>query len=253
MDRNWKSKVFQSIFAHPDNIRFKSQLPIVKNYLVGAYCNTPLQWAIDIGCGTGRYTKFLVSLAPSVVCMDPNPVMLRRVQQKYRSQKTENRKQKSEDRSQKIVGAIHELPLLVRGEVENLPFKSDMFNIALLIEVLEHIEDDRAGLGEVRRILTDDAEIVISTPCPPPVYPDTHHKRDGYTKKDMIRLLESIGFKIITYKFCMFWWTRMILKFAVNFRALFKFPPPILFLITLERVFKKSPPFDIIVKAKMVK
>ncbi|MBI4722887.1 MAG: class I SAM-dependent methyltransferase [Candidatus Stahlbacteria bacterium] len=241
MDRSWKSKVFQTIFAHPDNIRFKSQTPIVKEYLKDISQNN---WAIDIGCGTGRSTKFLVPLAQSVVCIDPNPDMLRRVQQKlkvvgaYCSAIAESRK-----------GVDNRL-LLVQGKVERLPFKSGIFEIALLLEVLEHIEDDKNGLYEVCRILKQDAKLIISTPCPPPAYPDTHHKRDGYTKKDMITLLESIGFKIIAYKFCMFLWTRMILKFAVNFIILFKFPPPVLFLLKLEQVFKKPPPFDIIVKAR---
>lgn len=235
MDRSWKSIVFQTVFAHPDNIRLKAQAPIVKNYLKGILMNRDTR-AIDIGCGTGRYTWFLSQVAQSVICIDPNPSMLERVRQKYRNQK--------------IVGAYCNTPLLVQGEVERLPFKSGVFEIALLVEVLEHIEDDRSGLNEVRRILKSNGELILSTPCPPPAYPDKLHKREGYTRDEIFKLLSAMEFKVISYKFCMFWWSRMMLKFAVNFISLFKFSPPVLFLIAIERVFKKPPPFDIIIKSR---
>lgn len=178
-------------------------------------------WAIDIGCGTGRYTKFLIELSSFVVGIDSNPTMLERVQQKFKRRKR--------------------MPLLVRGKVETLPFKGGVFDIALLLEVLEHIEDDRGGLEEVKRILTPVGKLILSTPCPPPVYPDKLHKREGYTKKEIIKLLDEVGFKVISYKFCMFLWARVMLRFAATFISIFLIPPPLLFLLWLEQFFKKPP------------
>jgi SAM-dependent methyltransferase len=115
--------------------------------------------------------------------------------------------------------------------------------------VLEHIEDDRNTLREIREILTPSGEFIISTPYPPAVYPDKYHKREGYTEAQILGLLKSAGFKAIRSDLCMFWISRMVLRFAVNFMSLFKIPPPILPLIELERIFRKCPPFDIVVKA----
>jgi ubiquinone/menaquinone biosynthesis C-methylase UbiE len=222
--------IFRNFIAHPDNIRLKTQTPIIKEYLKNR--NKLLCWTIDIGCGTGRYTRFLLGISNFVVCIDPNPEMIKRVKKKYRSQTYCN------------------IPLLVQGKVERLPFKRGVFDIALLLEVLEHIQDDQKGLSEVNQILKKDGKLILSTPHPPPVYLDRFHKRVGYTKEEIFELLNNTGFKVLSYKFCMFWISRVILRFAVNFISMFKIPPPILFLLIFECFFKKPPPFDIIIKAK---
>jgi ubiquinone/menaquinone biosynthesis C-methylase UbiE len=234
MDRSWKSIIFQTFFAHPDNIRLKAQAPIIKNYLREIAINKG-RWGIDIGCGTGRYTGFLSRVVQSVVCIDPSYKMLCRVKDKFTNQSRQG---------------FNVLLLLVRGEVENLPFKPEIFDIALLLEVLEHIEDDRQGLNEINRILKPNATLILSTPHPPPVYPDRAHKRKGYTQKELFILLKNTGFKIKNYTFCMFIWARITLRFAVIFISIFKFPPPILFLLKFEHFFKKRTPFDIIVKSR---
>ncbi|MCK4352518.1 class I SAM-dependent methyltransferase [candidate division WOR-3 bacterium] len=222
-----QQKLFKTFFAHPDNIRLFSQAPIVRKYInsVGqTSCLSSI--AIDIGCGTGRYTKFLTQVSNFVVAIDPNFEALKRVRAKHIPAK------------------------LIQGEVEKLPFKSKSFSLALLLEVIEHIYNDKSGLKEINRILKLDKNLILSTPYPPPVYPDKLHKRVGYTKNQIFNLLKSSGFKPISYNLCMFWWSRILLKFAVNFMSIFKFPPPILPLLKIEKVLKRKNPFDIIVKAK---
>ena len=140
--------------------------------------------------------------------------------------------------------------VLVRGEAEHLPFKSGVFDVGLLLEVLEHIEDDRSALSEVRRILGADGEVVLSVPHPPAVYPDKHHKREGYTKDEMFGLLDGEGFRAISSEFCMFWISRMMLKFAAGFISTFRIPPPILPFLGLEHLFRRPPAFDIVIRTR---
>ena len=181
--------------------------------------------AIDIGCGTGRFTKLLLNYFNFVVGIDSDFCALKRIRQKN------------------IKAA------LVCGELQNLPFCQETFDFALLLEVLEHIADDIKGLHEVKRILKPNSKLIMSVPYPPPPYPDRAHKREGYTKENIFKLLNNIGFTIISYKFCMFRLSRIVLKFAVKFISIFKFPPPIIPILKLEPYLKKISPFDIVIYA----
>lgn len=53
---------------------------------------------------------------------------------------------------------------IVRAIGEKIPFAEGMFDIALLIEVLEHVKDDRSVLKEARRILKLDGFALITVP-----------------------------------------------------------------------------------------
>lgn len=218
------SKIFQTFLAHPDNIRLKIQTPIIKKLVKSSATERALK--IDIGCGTGRFIKLLENPYTNVVGIDTNFNALKRVRQK------------------KIKA------LLVQGEIQNLPFRSGIFDTILLLEVLEHIADDIKGLMEVWKVLKTKGKLIISVPCPPPVYPDKAHKQAGYTKSQIFNLLRKVGFKILSYKFCMFRLSRIILKFAVNFISIFRFPPPILIILKLEKWLQPSPPFDIILEVE---
>ena len=56
---------------------------------------------------------------------------------------------------------------------ENLPFDDDTFDLILSHEVLEHVQDDRAGITEMLRTLSPGGRIVIF--CPNRGYPfETH-------------------------------------------------------------------------------
>jgi len=185
--------------------------------------------AIDIGCGTGRFTKLLEnayarSPATCIVGIDINLTALKRVRQKK-------------------INAW-----LVQGELQNLPFHSEISDTILLLEVLEHTEDEKKGLREIQRVLKPKGKLIISVPCLPAAYPDRAHKRQGYTKEQIFELLKSIGFKIVSYKFCIFRISRIMLKFVINFMSIFRFSPPILIILNLENWLKLPPPFDIIVE-----
>jgi len=53
---------------------------------------------------------------------------------------------------------------LTRGNIFALPFPDDYFDGVILSEILEHIDDDVAGLREVRRVLKPGGVVAITVP-----------------------------------------------------------------------------------------
>lgn len=91
-----------------------------------------------------------------------------------------------------------------------LPFRDSSFDLLLLLDFLEHVEDDAAVLKEAARVLKTGGRIVISTPhhgngqilnrikpklgLVPAIF---GHKRAGYTLPRLSEMLRDHGFGII--------------------------------------------------------
>lgn len=110
----------------------------------------PGERILDAGCGGGRHTFHLCKADCLVVAMDLLREDLLKVQ--YMVSLMDNRGQKS---------ATCETLL---ADVNNLPFKTEAFHRIVCSEVLEHIPDDRRGLGELARTLKKGGKIGISVP-----------------------------------------------------------------------------------------
>jgi SAM-dependent methyltransferase len=61
------------------------------------------------------------------------------------------------------VGHLPDLTL-TRGTIYALPFPDDYFDGVILSEILEHLDDDVAGLREVRRVLKPGGVVAITVP-----------------------------------------------------------------------------------------
>jgi ubiquinone/menaquinone biosynthesis C-methylase UbiE len=95
---------------------------------------------LDIGCGNGIYTQWLAKKCDVAVGIDHN--------------------QKNLD------WAKTEFPHceFVFSNGESLPFDDNSFGAVMLTEVLEHLQDDRATLKEIARVLRPGGVLLISTP-----------------------------------------------------------------------------------------
>ena len=106
-------------------------------------CRIPLaqRRILDIGCGVGEYVRHLRALPASVVGIDVDV--------------------------QRVRAGAHGgdgVPDLLVGAAEALPFAAGAFDVVLLNEVIEHVQDDRATLEEALRILPPGGHIVIYAP-----------------------------------------------------------------------------------------
>ncbi len=93
---------------------------------------------LDIGCGMGMYVSRFRQFTDDVYGVDVDP--------------------------DKIARASEWLPNLQVSPAEELPFADESFDVILLNEVIEHVDDDRRSIREAYRTLAPGGHIVIYAP-----------------------------------------------------------------------------------------
>ncbi len=80
----------------------------------------------------------------------------------------------------------------VFGDAGALPFPDDSVDAVLLLEVLEHLPDPRAALGEIARVLKPGGTLLLTMPFLYPVH-DAPHDYQRYTPHGLERELAATG------------------------------------------------------------
>ena len=86
-----------------------------------------------------------------------------------------------------------------KGLAENMPFENESFDLVTALDVVEHLDDDVAGLKEMRRVLRKGGRALIFVPAFMflwGVQDDVSNHRIRYTKKQIIARLKKSGFEI---------------------------------------------------------
>jgi ubiquinone/menaquinone biosynthesis C-methylase UbiE len=94
---------------------------------------------------------------------------------------------------------IPQLPLL-RFDLVQCPLSSQSVDAIVMLNVLEHIHDDRAAVYQVARVLKRGGTLVIEVPSGPHLYDAydkylRHYRR--YRLDDLCRLVEAAGLRVI--------------------------------------------------------
>lgn len=80
-----------------------------------------------------------------------------------------------------------------------LPYANEEFDLVLCLDVLEHLEDDSAGLTEIKRVLKPGGQAIITVPAFKFLWGlqdrVSHHRR-RYTQPNLKKLAEAGGLKI---------------------------------------------------------
>lgn len=112
---------------------------------VDQHTNTGIR-ALDAGCGPGRHSETLSNKGNEVVSLDISRRMLMRTKERCAK------------------NPVH----LVQGSVKALPFKDGVFDVSILMEVIEHLpkyyEDADRAIAEIIRVLKEDAKAIVETP-----------------------------------------------------------------------------------------
>jgi SAM-dependent methyltransferase len=122
---------------------------------------------LDLGSGEGG-TAFVLSDKNSVVSLDINLVRLKRQDQNFNIKKYT--KPNSDDRikaisSDEILGQFHSLNIKkVNGSALVLPFAANSFDIIILQDVIEHLEQPHIIIEEMHRVLKPQGVVYLSTP-----------------------------------------------------------------------------------------
>jgi len=80
---------------------------------------------------------------------------------------------------------------IVGGTLESLPFASAIFDVVLLLDVLEHLDDDISALTEAARVLKPDGVLLVTVPAMESLWGGqdlvSHHRR-RYSLRDLREL-----------------------------------------------------------------
>ena len=138
---------------------------------------------LDLGCGTGGNLEMLTQFGKVVgVELDEQAAQLAR---------------------ERGVAAV------IRGKLpDGLPLAEGTFQCITLLDVLEHIADDRATLETVNALLGPDGRVLITVPAFPFLWgphDEAHHHQRRYRAKQLRDLLEASGFEITTLSYCNTW------------------------------------------------
>ena len=98
---------------------------------------------------------------------------------------------------------------VIRGKLPDaLPLAEASFDCVTLLDVLEHIDDDRGTLAAVNKLLAPGGQVIITVPAFPFLWgphDEAHHHQRRYRAKQLRGLLQSAGFEITTLSYCNAW------------------------------------------------
>nr|WBU15344.1 ubiquinone/menaquinone biosynthesis C-methyltransferase UbiE [uncultured bacterium] len=145
----------------------------------------PDQIVLDAGSGTGQVLERLTARGFQAVGLDFLPEAVRLVRKRGKGLQ------------------------MIRGVVEHLPFRDDSVFVILLLDVLEHTDDERA-LQEARRVLVPGGWLVTSVPAMPWLWSSRdvqagHRRR--YTRRLLVDRLTQAGLEVVAtqyYQFMLF-------------------------------------------------
>jgi SAM-dependent methyltransferase len=84
----------------------------------------------------------------------------------------------------------------VVGRLEDAPYADASFDAVLALDVLEHLDDDAAGLREAVRMVKPDGLLLVTVPALPSLWGGqdvvSEHRR-RYTKQTLTRLFDGAG------------------------------------------------------------
>src|ERR1051325_2823751 len=85
------------------------------------------------------------------------------------------------------------------GAGEELPYENGTFDLVTALDVVEHMDDDLAGLKEMRRVLRPAGRVLLFVPTFMFLWglqDDVSHHRRRYRLSQLRRVLEQAGFEI---------------------------------------------------------
>ena len=99
---------------------------------------------------------------------------------------------------QAVASKLPQMPL-ARFDLTRCPLRDGTVDVVVLNNVLEHIEDHKAALSHLFRIVRPGGAIVLEVPAGPKLYDVydrvlMHHRR--YAMRDLIGLMELAGFAV---------------------------------------------------------
>jgi SAM-dependent methyltransferase len=176
-----EAKEYKTLYELEDTYWwYRAQRSIILNSLKQLYAETKNLRLLDAGCGTGGLLNLLNKYALKAG-LDIAPEAL------YYC-------------SERGLGNI------LQGDVTNLPFKEECFDLVISLDVLYHLKvtDDSKALSEFNRCLKKGGRLYLNLPAYNFLrssHDEAAHTRERYSNKKLKQKLFAAGFKIekLTY------------------------------------------------------
>lgn len=159
---------------------FVGRRQIIRSFVIGVSRSlkanqeaaTPLN-ILDVGCGTGANLEMLSEFGAA----------------------------KGVDVSADALAFCRErgLEKVKLGAAEALPYGDKSFDLVTGLDVVEHLDDDLAGLKEMRRVLRPEGRALVFVPAFMflwGVQDDISNHRRRYTMKELKRVIRAAGFEV---------------------------------------------------------
>jgi SAM-dependent methyltransferase len=114
---------------------------------------------------------------------------------------------------------------VVAGSVTEMPLAADSFDLAVCLDVIEHLEDDRGALRELRRVVAPGGALLVTVPAYQWLWSNhdtVNQHRRRYSRTTLLHVAAQAGWRCerITY------FNSLLLPIAIALRALERARPP---------------------------
>ncbi len=168
MDRDYEQQTFQAEDRH---WWYRGRRTVLERVLDGLALGEPLR-ILDAGCGSGR-----------------NMVDLARRGTVTGVELSQPSVEKARERG---CGEV------VEGSVLEMPFADASFDLAVSLDVIEHLEDDLGALRELRRVVAPGGALLVTVPAYGWLWSGhdeiNHHQR-RYTMRSLRAVAEQAGWR----------------------------------------------------------
>jgi SAM-dependent methyltransferase len=113
---------------------------------------------------------------------------------------------------------------VLEGSVMDMPFDDASFDLAVSLDVIEHLEDDAGALRELRRVTTPGGALLVTVPAYQWLWSghdevNHHHRR--YSRRTLLAAAHSAGWRLERSTH----FNSLLLPAAILLRALERFKP----------------------------
>jgi 2-polyprenyl-3-methyl-5-hydroxy-6-metoxy-1,4-benzoquinol methylase len=174
-----KDDVFDSKFTRIEVLKSKLIDSIIKG--------RTFDYVLDIGSAEGPHTRLLKKVSKNLIAMDISVQRLYKLKFKY-----------------------NVTDLCVQADVEEFPFKENVFDFILMTEVLEHVPDNKTSLRLIKSCLKEKGNLLITVPNKERISSSgdplaaelgidlpTHGHLHSYTISSLKSMLETAGLNIL--------------------------------------------------------
>lgn len=117
------------------NIKLQTRAKVAYKWLPNNINNL-----LDVGCASGYFTVYFKNKAKNICGVDINKNLIEEAKKNYKGVKF----------------------ILLKSE--KLPFKSNTFDVVTILDVLEHVDNDKIMINEIYRVLKKNGLLILSVP-----------------------------------------------------------------------------------------